>query len=168
MQLQKINKQRYRKHLNIIIVAAIVVLSILSLSISQSLIALFPSEQGSHFHWNLIGVICGSLIIGFVLKHNREHTFMTEVMYVWDLKQALNQVTRKLQKVKNAVDQGDVSAMHTLHFYYSGNRQLWLLDDNTITLDDLAIWQAELEVKAKSVNLILNASLHDPLYLRTL
>ena len=98
MKLHEINKQRYRKHLNIIIVAAIVVLSILSLSISQSLIAFFPSEQGTHFHWNLTGVIFGSLIIGFVLKRYRSHHFMTEVMYVWDLKQALNQVTRKLQK----------------------------------------------------------------------
>ena len=93
---------------------------------------------------------------------------MTEVMYVWNLKQALNQITRKLKKVKNAVAQGDVSAMHALHFYYCGNRQLWQLDDNMITMDELAIWQAELDVQAKQYNVTLDIALYDPLILKSL
>lgn len=168
MQLQEVDKPRYRKHLNIIIVAAIIGLSVLSLSISQTLIALFPSEDGTHFHWNLFGVICGSLLIGAGIRKYKDHSFMIEVVYVWNLKQALNQITRKLQKVKDAVAQGDVSAMHALHFYYSGNRQLWQLDDNMITMDELAIWQAELDVQAQKYNVTLDLALYDPLILKSL
>ena len=60
MQLIKINKVRYRRHLNWVIAGCIGGLIIASLAISQTLIALFPDENGNHFNWNLLGVVVTS------------------------------------------------------------------------------------------------------------
>ncbi|BBN80738.1 DUF3087 domain-containing protein [Pseudoalteromonas sp. A25] len=156
MQLQKIDKARYRNHLNKVIVACVASLTMGSLGISQTLIALFPDPDGSHFHWNLLGVIVSVVVIGFVLKKYRTHPFMYEVNYVWELKQALNKVTRKMPKLKKAAQQGDVEAMLAMQFSYSGSKQLWELDDNTITLDDLSIWQSQLDTLAAQYHVQLN------------
>jgi hypothetical protein len=82
MQLLDIDKQRYRKHLNRVIVACVLALIIGSLGISQALIALFPDPSGSHFHWNLTGVIITSLLIGLSLRKYKSHPYMEEVSYI--------------------------------------------------------------------------------------
>ncbi|SFB81241.1 DUF3087 domain-containing protein [Pseudoalteromonas denitrificans] len=161
MKLIEINKKRYRAHLNRIITACILSLAIGSLGIAQTLIALFPSSSGSHFHWNLIGVIITSLCLGFILIKYKNHSFMAEVAYVWDLKQALNKITRKMRKVRQGVERGDIPAMQALNFYYAGSRQLWHLDDNNITLDELTLWQADLNSQAKKYNIVLDVSQYD-------
>jgi hypothetical protein len=166
MQLKDINKARYRKHLNIVIVSCIAVLAAGSLGISQLLIALFPDPDGSHFHWNLLGVVVTASIIGFTLKRTRSHPFMTEVVYVWELKQTLNLITRKMQKLKVAAEQGDVTAMTSLQFSYSGSRMLWQLDDNTIVMDELAIEQTKLDALASKFNITINIENFDVKALR--
>ena len=168
MKLEEINKARYRKHLNVVIVACIAALVIGSLGIARILIIAWPSDTGSHFYWNLLGVVLSTLAIGYTLKRYKEHPFMSEVVYVWHLKQALNQITRKLAKVKAAAEQGNVDAHHALQFYYSGCRQLWQLDDNTITMEELAIEQAKLDVLANKYNLEARADLYRPEYLKEL
>ncbi|MFC3031098.1 DUF3087 domain-containing protein [Pseudoalteromonas fenneropenaei] len=166
MQLREIDKPRYRKHLNYVIWACIAALTIGSLAIAQLFILLFPDQSGSHFHWNLLGVVVTCAVIGSVLNHYRRHPFMTEVVYVWELKQALNQLTRKMAKLKKAAEQGDVTALQAIHFSYSGSRQLWQLDDNTITMDDLARWQTELNALAEKYQVTLDVSRYDPASLK--
>jgi len=161
MTLIEVDKKRYRAHLNRVIIGCIAGLTIGSLGIAQGLIALFPSDSGSHFHWNLIGVIITSLLIGSQLIKYKKHEFMYEVAYVWDLKQALNKITRKMRKVKQGVERGDVNAMQALNFFYAGSRQLWQLDDNNITQDELTIWQAELDAKANEYSLVLDINKYD-------
>ncbi|MDE3272809.1 DUF3087 domain-containing protein [Pseudoalteromonas sp. G4] len=161
MKIQEINKARYRNHLNKVIVGCIVALVIGSLGIAQALIAIFPSEQGSHFHWNFLGVVATCLIIGSVLKKYKHHDFMTEVTYVWELKKQLNYITRKMRKLKAAVEEGDVVAMQIINYSYAGSRQLWQLDDNTITMEELSIWQAELDAKAREVNVTLDTDKYE-------
>ncbi len=156
MKLIEIDKARYRKHLNYVIVTSIAVFIVGSLGIAQTLIALFPSGDGSHFHWNLTGVMVTAIAIGIVLSKFKQHEFMTEVAYIWDLKQVLNQITRRMRKVKLAADNGDVRAMNIMQYSYAGSRLLWKLDDNTIVLDDLAIAQAELDSLASKYNVELN------------
>ncbi|KPZ52424.1 MULTISPECIES: DUF3087 domain-containing protein [Pseudoalteromonas] len=157
MQLIQIDKARYRKHLNRVIVGCAAGLAVGSLAISQTLIALFPDESGSHFHWNLTGVVITSLAIGWLLNKYRTHSFMTEVVYVWELKQSLNKITRKMPKLKAAGREGNADALLAIHYSYAGSRLLWQLDDNTITMDELAIKQAELDSVAAKYNLTLNA-----------
>jgi hypothetical protein len=156
MQLIEINKERYRRHLNRVIVACVAGLAIGSLSISQSLIAFFPDQSGGHFHWNLLGVIVASVTIAFSLNKYRSHDFMTEVVYVWELKQALNKIQRKMSKLKAAGLKGDANALLAMQYSYVGSRLLWRLDDNTIIMDELAIAQAELDGLVAKYDLNLN------------
>lgn len=166
MQLIQIDKARYRKHLNRVIIGCGLALAGGSLAISQTLIALFPDESGSHFHWNLLGVVVTSVAIAFLLNKYRKHDYMTEVVYVWELKQALNKITRKMAKLKAAGREGDANALLAIHYSYAGSRLLWQLDDNTITMDELAIKQAELDSVAEKFNLTLNADDYDEAILK--
>jgi len=161
MQLIQIDKARYRKHLNRVIAGCGIGLAVGSLAIAQTLIALFPDESGSHFHWNLTGVVITSLAIGWLLNKYRTHSFMTEVVYVWELKQALNKITRKMPKLKAAGREGNADALLAIHYSYAGSRLLWQLDDNTITMDELAIKQTELDSVAAKYNVTLNADEYD-------
>ncbi|AXV64545.1 MULTISPECIES: DUF3087 domain-containing protein [Pseudoalteromonas] len=166
MKLIQIDKARYRKHLNHVIVACVIALAVGSLAISQTLIALFPDPSGSHFHWNLLGVVVCSLLVGFVLNKYRNHDYMTEIVYVWELKKALNKITRKMPKLKAAGREGNADALLAIHYSYAGSRLLWQLDDNTITMDELAIKQAELDSVAEKYNLSLDAERYDEAILK--
>lgn len=161
MQLIEINKARYRRHLNIVIAGCIGGLVIGSLGISQTLIALFPDDSGSHFNWNLLGVVITSVTIAWLLNKYRTHNFMTEVVYVWELKQSLNKINRRMPKLKTASSEGSADALLAIHYSYAGSRLLWQLDDNTIVMDELAIQQTELERIAAEFNLTLNADDYD-------
>ena len=166
MQLIDINKKRYRRHLNYIIVACVISLIVGCLAISQLLIAVFPDQSGSHFHWNLTGVVITSLIIGLILNKYRTHDFMTEVAYVWDLKQVLNRINRKMLKLKAAAQEGNINALLAINYSYAGSRLLWQLDDNLITMDQLAIDQAEIDSLAMKYNLTLTAEDYDEAVLK--
>jgi hypothetical protein len=166
MQLIKINKVRYRRHLNIVIAGCIVGLAMGSLLISQLLIALFPDESGSHFNWNLLGVVITSATIAYVLNKYRTHDFMTEVVYVWELKQALNKINRKMLKLKAAGREGNANALLAIQYSYAGSRLLWQLDDNTIIMDDLANDQAALDRLATQYGLTLEVENYDAAILK--
>ena len=161
MQLIEIDKDRYRRHLNRLIIGCIIIFATGSLAIAQALIATFPDESGSHFHWNLLGVVITALAITWLLNKYRNHDYMQEVSYVWELKQTLNKINRKMAKLKAAAGEGNVKALQALNFSYAGSRLLWNLDDNTIIMDELAIQQAELDALARQYNVILNADNFD-------
>lgn len=162
MQLIEIDKARYRKHLNRVIIACIILLAAGSLGIAQVLITFFPDPSGSHFHWNLLGVILTTIAIALMLKKYRNHDYMTEIVYVWELKKALNQINRKMRSLKEAAEQGNVDALLALQYSYAGSRLLWRLDDNTIVMDDLAIAQAELDALCAKFNVSLKIEDYDP------
>ncbi|WP_331346198.1 DUF3087 domain-containing protein [Cellvibrio sp. UBA7661] len=161
MQLINIDKTRYRKHLKIVFIGCAVSLAVGSLALSQTLIAIFPDESGSHFHWNLLGVIISAITIGWLLNKYRQHDFMREVTYVWELKQALNKITRKMRKLEAAALNGDRNAMLAMQYSYAGSRLVWQLDDNTLTLDALAIKQHELDHLAEKFGITLSVNDYD-------
>ena len=161
MQLIEINKARYRRHLNRVIVGCVAGLALGSLAISQTLIALFPDESGRHFHWNLLGVVITSITIAWLLNKYRTHDFMSEVVYVWELKQALNKINRKMPKLKASGRKGNANALLAMHYSYAGSRLLWQLDDNTIIKDELEIAQAALDRLDAQYNERLDADEYD-------
>ena len=161
MQLVTIDPKRYRKHLNKVIFACIGALSIGSLSVSQLLIKLFPATDGSHFHWNLLGVIIAGILVLSILIKQKSKPFMYEVSYVWDLKQTLNKINRKMKKLEEASKTGDKVALNILNFSYSGSRQLWLLDNNTITINHLSNLENKLNTLAEQHNVTLDVNLYD-------
>jgi hypothetical protein len=162
MQLIDIDKVRYRKHLNLVIVSCIAGLTAGSLAIAQLLIVFFPDPSGSHFHWNLLGVVITSLTILWVLNRYKTHDFMIEVAYVWDLKQTLNKINRKMPKLQKASKKGNVEAILALHYSYAGSRLLWQLDDNTIVMDELSMQQAQLDTLTANLNLQINVDDFEP------
>ena len=168
MQLLDVNKVRYRSHIKRVIVIVIAVLMAGSLAIAQALIALFPAAQGTHFHWNLIGVTATAIVVLVLLKKYKTHSYMLEVAYVWDLKQALNQVIRKMVKLNAATQQGQEPAFQALQFFYEGSRQLANLDDNTIALEELEIKHNQLRRDAEAHGVMLDTAAYKESYVRSL
>lgn len=161
MKLIEINKTRYRRHLKLVMAGCIVGLAVGSLGLSQLLIAFFPDASGSHFHWNLLGVVISGVTIACLLNYYRQHDFMTEVVYVWELKQSLNKINRKIARLETAAREGSVNALIAMHYSYAASRLLWQLDDNTLLMDELALKQAELNSLAEKVNITLDANDYD-------
>lgn len=145
MQLKQINKERYAKHYKYLMIGIVIVLAVIALSISTILIQLFGNADGDNFWLNVTGVVIGAVIVISLLKKNSDHEFMYEVLYVWNLKQMLNQIYRKQRKVKAAIETGDRDAMVIMNWSYKGSEQLYNLDNNTITMEDLHRSMRELE-----------------------
>jgi hypothetical protein len=126
-------------------VGIVIVLAVIALSISTILIQLFGNADGDNFWLNLVGVAIGAVIILTLLRNNRDHEFMYEVIYVWDLKQVLNRIYRKQKQIKAAIETGDQTAMVIMNWSYNGSEQLYNLDNNTITMEDLHRAMRELQ-----------------------
>ena len=162
MQLREIDKTRYRKHLKVVFAGIVAVLIVIALSTSALLIYLFSDPESSHFIYNLAGVVIAAFFVGFILTKLRQHPFMYEVVYVWDLKQQLNRIHRKQRKIEAAVEEGDHDAMIIMNYLYRGSKQLYLLDDNTITMEDLAIKIQVLDSRLEAAGLSLSTDSYDP------
>ncbi|MGB0936023.1 MAG: DUF3087 family protein [Colwellia sp.] len=200
MQLQFVEKAKYRKHLNSVIFAFIASLLVLSLAYGTLFIKLFsdqpnqigfmPPEQQTaemksksnqepvlnnemisdkerfveseqapktNFRYNLLGVILALITCGIVLSNLRHTAFFKEIYYVWKLKQVHNQIYRKLKPIKQAVKEGDETAMLILSFYYQGLKQVYELDDNTITMGtinrDIDALDEQIKAQGKEVDI---------------
>lgn len=162
MQLIDIDKARYRKHLNIVIVSFIGSLLALSLLFGTILISLFSTigdanellqvgaealqvEQESNFRYNLLGVILALLANAAVLHSLKKSDFFREIYYVWQIKQLQNLIYRRLKKIKIAAKAGEEDALIILFFYYQSQLQVYKLDDNTITLETIERHKREVE-----------------------
>ncbi|MCV6589248.1 MAG: DUF3087 domain-containing protein [Marinobacterium sp.] len=137
MQLKEIDKDRYSKHFKQLFIGITVLMLVIALGSSQLLIALIGGEEGSNFLLNLIGVAIAGVVCGSLLRRYKEHPWMYELIYVWELKQQLNQIYRKQKAIRAAMEDGDPDAMTVMHFSYQGSKQLYELDNNTITMDEL-------------------------------
>jgi uncharacterized membrane protein YcjF (UPF0283 family) len=162
MRLREIDKSRYRKHLKIVIAGIIAALIVFSLSTSTLFIYLLSTPEAQHFWYNLAGVVAAALIIVFALQKLRRQPFMVEVVYVWDLKQQLNKIYRKQRKVEAAVANNDHDAMIIMNYLYRGSKQLYELDDNTITMEGLNSRISILDKQMQAANLSLSTDSYEP------
>ena len=162
MQLREIDKTRYRKHLKVVFASMLAVLIIIALSTSALLIYFFSNPESSHFMYNLAGVVIAAAFVGFLLTKLRQHPFMFEVVYVWDLKQQLNRIHRKQHKIEEAVENNDDDAMTIMNFMYRGSKQLYELDDNTITMEGLVSKIRVLDKLMEAAGLSLSTDSYDP------
>ncbi|WNC70649.1 DUF3087 family protein [Thalassotalea psychrophila] len=160
MKLIEIDKKRYRQHLNQIIVGFIACFLIISLILGQFFIMLFAAQDGSgdNFWLNFSGVALALVLSLGIINKYKTHHFMSEVFYVWQLKQQINFIYRKLKTVKSkAFSDVDIDALIILSFYYKACRQLYNLDDNTITLSSLAREEDTLLEFIRANNLSINS-----------
>lgn len=162
MQLKQIDKTRYRKHLNIVFAGIAIALITITLVTSTLYIQLLSIPNESHFFHNLAGVITAAAVVIYVLNKLRQHPFMYEVVYIWDLKQQLNRIHRKQRKIEAAVENNDPNAMIILNFQYRGSKQLYELDDNTITMEGLVSKIRLLDKRMEAAGLSLSTDLYKP------
>lgn len=153
LRLQEIDKSRYRQRFRVVFIAIVIVLTVVALGTSTLLIAVFGTPGESHFWLNLAGVIVGAAVVVLALMRLRQHPYLHEVVYVWDLKQALNQIHRKQRKIEPLVEENDPDAITTLYFFYRGSQQLYQLDDNTITMDSIALKLRALEQRIEELGI---------------
>ncbi|MCK5395754.1 MAG: DUF3087 domain-containing protein [Gammaproteobacteria bacterium] len=162
MQLREIDKTRYSKHLKVVFAGMAVALMIIAVGASTLFIFLFSSPEVSHFSHNLAGVAAAAAIVFIVLNKFRQHPYMFEVVYVWDLKQQLNRIHRKLRKIEAAVEHNDNDAMIIMNFMYRGSKQLYELDDNTITMEGLVSKIRVLDQRMEDAGLSLSTDTYNP------
>ena len=162
MQLREVDKTRYRKHLKVIFAGMAVALMIITVGASTLFIYLFSSPEVSHFLHNLVGVATAASLVVIVLNKFRQHPYMLEVVYVWDLKQQLNRIHRKLRKLEAAVENNDDDAMIIMNFMYRGSKQLYELDDNTITMEGLVGKIRVLDQRMENAGLSLSTDTYNP------
>jgi len=140
----------------------VAVLLIVTLAASTLFIYFFSSPEASHFFHNLAGVVAAAAVVIFVLNKLRQHPFMSEVVYVWDLKQQLNRVYRKQHKIEALVEDNDHDAMIIMNFMYRGSKQLYQLDDNTITMEGLLGKIRVLDKRMEAAGLSLSTESYYP------
>jgi len=155
MKLRPIDKSRYRKHYKLVFAAIVIALTAISLACSTLLISWLGSPDETHFTLNLAGFGVAVLSVTYVLYRFRDHPFMVEVVYVWNLKKQLNRIYRKQHKIEPLIEDNNVDAMVIMNYMYQGSKQLYELDDNTITMDDLAIKARHLDTKLEEKGLKL-------------
>jgi len=161
MQLMNIDKARYRKHLNIVIVGFIATLLVLALIFGQLLILSFGQEEVNNFRFNLLGVVLSLLACMAALHTLKTSDFFKEIYYVWQVKQIQNLIYRKLKKVKKAAKDLEQEALIILTFYYQSQLQVYQLDDNTLTISKVNKEIADLQEAIADNNLTINAEEFD-------
>ena len=162
MRLLSIDKSRYRKHYRIVFAAITAALIVIALTTSSFLIQWFGDPQGSNFSLNLVGVVVAVVVVSVVVFRLRQHSFMHEVMYVWNLKKQLNLIYRKQHKIEPLIEENDVDAMTIMNYMYRGSKQLYELDDNTITIDDLGIKMKYLDGRIEAAGLNVDTDDFEP------
>ncbi len=135
--------------------AIVIALIAISLACSTLLISWLGSPDETHFTLNLAGVVVAGLSVAYTLYRFRDHPFMDEVVYVWNLKKQLNRIYRKQHKIEPLIEDDNIDAMVVMNYMYQGSKQLYELDDNTITLDDLALKSRHLNSKLEEKGLEL-------------
>ncbi|KAB0466064.1 MULTISPECIES: DUF3087 family protein [Vibrio] len=171
MKLQKINKEEYRKKMNLLLVSLVGSLALFAIVFGSILIELFGSvgsvtgEATGNFHLNVLGVILSVALNAFIASRVKGHDYFKEALYVWNLKQIHNQIYRKLKRIQPKAEQGDRDALTILYFYYTTQKQVYDLDNNTLTiktvqqsLDNILElgdkWSIELDIEDFSKDLI--------------
>lgn len=162
MQLIEIDKSKYRKHLRVVFACIAIALVVISLGSSTLIIHLFSTPDADHFWHNLAGVAFASAIVALTLNKFRNHPYMFEVVYVWDLKQQLNRIHRKLKKIESEVEKDDRDVMIIMNYMYRGSKQLYQLDDNTITMGTLNRKIRVLDQKMEDAGMSLSTDSYDP------
>lgn len=159
MQFKSVNKPLYRQRYKTVSCLLVATLIVLAPSLSSLLVAIWgESNSGNNFWLNLGGVSLAAVLVAGLLLHFKGHAYLTELSYVWDLKQTLNKINRKLRIVRKAAEQGDATALLILSYYYEGCEQLWTLDDNTLIMPELNEWKIELKNWLHQFNVSVNAA----------
>ncbi len=166
MKLKIIDKKRYRKHLNRVFLGMAIGALTTSIPLSTLLIFLFSEPGGANFIYNFLGAVMSLALIIFILIKIKHHPYMLEVAYIWDLKQQLNRIYRAQKAIDKAADEGNKEALIILNFQCRGSIQLYELDDNLITIDDLTLELAGNDALLDQLGITTGSDLFEPSLLK--
>ena len=93
---------------------------------------------------------------------------MQEVLYVWKLKQIHNKIYRKLKNIKAAASSDDLKALTILKFYYTTQRQVFDLDNNTLTMSSVNKELEAIEEIEASKSLVIDITSFEQSWLDTI
>lgn len=136
--------ETYRRKARLISLAMAGQLLVFGLLFSQLLVHAF----GSSFWLNALGVLLGLIATSLVFAALKERPWMSEVRYVWQLKGHLSKVSGYLRTLREAVEEGNNSALHLLTFYHQGMAQLAELNGRTLD-DDGELLAERLKVRQR-------------------
>ncbi|MCL9773977.1 DUF3087 domain-containing protein [Vibrio methylphosphonaticus] len=158
MKLINIDKTIYKQRLNVITIAIVAALAVLSVGFGSVLIAFFGSqnptaESTGNFHLNLMGVIAAAFVCVAVLSKLKNTPYFKEVYYVWRLKALQNRIYRRIKPIKQRVSENDRDAIVVLFFYYHSLKQVYSLDNNTLTLSELEKNIQQLQAQIDSLSM---------------
>ncbi|MBW3698283.1 DUF3087 domain-containing protein [Vibrio sp. T187] len=165
MKLLSIEKSEYRKKINTVIVGFVASLAVLAVGFGAILISIFGAEPNvsgeptGNFHLNLIGVILAVAVNSFSLNKLKGQPYLKEVVYIWELKHIHNRIYRKLKHIKKEAEKGNRTALQVLYFYYVTQKQVYELDNNTLTIT--AVVKSLNEVKEQAERWELELSTDD-------
>ncbi|OIQ47794.1 MAG: hypothetical protein BM565_04645 [Gammaproteobacteria bacterium MedPE] len=152
MQLKDIDKATYRQHFKYTTFAVIAGLMVGALSISSLLILFLGNNEGSNFNLNLAGVAITIVILAIVASQVKSKPYFAEILYVSRLKFELSHINRKFKAIEKAAKSENTTALDILAFYYQATRQVWTLDDNTITMSELNSKEAKFFEQVNQLN----------------
>ena len=145
MQFPVIDKSQYSKRIKNTFFAICIYMLIVALSASTLLIALIGTNEGDNFWLNIAGVIIAALGFALIYQKVKGHSYLKDIIYVRGLKAQMNRIYRRQRQLKTAAEQGDAKAMSILDFSYAASEFVYNLDDNTLTLEELAQAQQQLQ-----------------------
>ncbi len=157
MELQNIDKARFKKHLNRFQGGLVVALLLLSLGLSELYVGLW-SDGGSHFWLNAAAVATAAFIIAGVVGLVKNHPALTEVMYVWQL----NRIYRASRKLDKALADNNPDALAIKYYQLHASKHLYQLEDNTLTLDELNQQITDFDQKLAELGLTLSIGDYQP------
>lgn len=155
MQLKPVDKQRYQTRSRYCYFGISTVLIILSLVWSSCWIYLF-SKNDDNFIFNLLGVVSAVVSMFPIVRYCKNQPWFDEVVYIWNLKQELNKINRKMSSLVQACDRAELNAFTAIKFSYQGSRQIWQLDDNTLMLTELNLSEQQLDEAIAKQGLVIN------------
>lgn len=139
MQLRIVNKEQYRSHLRNTTFGVIGSLLSGSLLLSSLFIKLVGDVTGTNFNLNLAAVFITSIIIVIFFFNVRKKPYFLDMFYVWNVKFELSHIQRNIKNIESAAINHNTVALDILAYYYQATHQIWMLDDNTLTIDEFII-----------------------------
>lgn len=164
--IQPMDAEYYRSQTRRSTLIVCVILAALCFLLASASIALFGSDQGSNFRWNLIGVIAGVLLtIGIVRYFLWDQPWMAPAVYGFRLKRNLMKVTNILHQVEAGVATNDHDAMRVLRFYHLGLLQMHQLEGNSTAVSDMTRQIDQLRERMLAQEMELEQNRLDPAWL---
>lgn len=136
--------EAYRRKARIISVAMAGQLVVFGLLFSMLLVATF----GGGFWMNALGVLLGLLATSTMFAVLKDRPWMSEMRYVWQLKQHLSHISGYLQPLRQGVETNNRVALDIVTFYHQGMTQLAELNGRT-TDDDAERLAEKMQIKLK-------------------